>query len=84
MGKTSQVGPALRRLRKQRRLTQAEVAERLGLNRTGASRYEAASSNLTTSNLRQYLAAIGASLTDLDQALKDPPDPPERPDALDE
>ncbi len=84
MGKTSQFGPALRRLRKQRGLTQAEVAERLGLDRTGASRYEAPGSNLTTSNLRQYLAAIGASLTDLDEALKVPDGPPERPDALDE
>ncbi len=70
------IGPALGSLRRRTDLTRAEVARRLGLSVSAASRIEAERSNPHAQNLLRYLDAIGASLTDLDVELSraDEPD----------
>ena len=69
----TQVGPALKRLREARGLRQADVAHRAEVSDSIPSRAEQPDSNIQLGTLFRYLAAIEASLTDLDNELR--PDP---------
>lgn len=60
---------ALRAIRKQRGLTQRDVAKRLGLTHSAASRYERTDANPTRRTIETYLEACGADLQDLARAL---------------
>ncbi len=82
VGKKYQVGPALRILRQTRRISQVEAAERIGIHRSGVSRYESPQTNLTVDNLLLYLESIGASLTELDEEMKKTGAGTGSPDAL--
>ena len=82
--RTDDVGPALRRLRKARGLSQEQVAATMGISRTGPSRYEQPGTNLQISNLLAYLSAIGATLDDLLHELAGGDEADELSEALDE
>ncbi len=66
------VGPALKRLRAAKGLTQEEVAVRFGRQVQTISRLEQPGSNLQATTLLRYLNALGASFADLQRALDDP------------
>ncbi len=65
-------GPALKRLRAAKGLTQEEVAVRFGRQVQTISRLEQPGSNIQLSTLLRYLNALGANLADLQRALDDP------------
>lgn len=50
-------------LRKERRLTQADVAERMGTDQATVSRIESRTADVHMSTLRRYAKAIGANIT---------------------
>ncbi len=58
-----QIGRALRIIRKQRGLTQAEVADLVGLSRSQVSRIEAATVDVRLSSVTKLLRALGSTLT---------------------
>ena len=66
------VGPALKRLRAAKGLTQEEVAVRFGRQVQSISRLEQVGSNPKMSTLLRYLEALDADLEDLHRALNDP------------
>ena len=49
-------------IRKQNRLTQEEVAERLGISQPAIAAFESEDSNPTLSSIRRYALAIGARI----------------------
>jgi transcriptional regulator with XRE-family HTH domain len=57
------VGDEIRRARLATQLTQAEVADRLGLNASYVSNVEAGRGNLTLGQLTRFADAIGCDLT---------------------
>ena len=66
------LGAAMRRLRRRRALTDAEIAQRMGYGHNGkhhVNRWERGDRGITAASLLRYLAAIDASLTDLDREL---------------
>ncbi len=63
------IGPALKAMRKARRLKQFEVAQKIGRSEPSISRLERAGSNPQVSNLLSYLDALGANLLDLHHQL---------------
>jgi HTH-type transcriptional regulator/antitoxin HipB len=63
------VGLALRELRKQAGLTQQQVAERMGTSSTYLSRLEAGQRDIRLSTVLRLLAALGADLRQLVDAL---------------
>ncbi len=68
------IGPALKVMRKARRLKQSDVAKTIGRSEPSISRLERAGSNPQLSNLLSYLDALDANLLDLHHQLaqKDP------------
>lgn len=68
------LGAALEAIRKKRRLTQAQVAERMGLaSATQISEYESGA-GMNTDTLGRYLIALEADTGDLAMALGQEPD----------
>ncbi len=68
----SQIGAAMRSLRRRRSISDAEVAERMGYGRNGRQqihRWERGERSIGAGRLLLYLRAIGASLSELDRAL---------------
>ena len=63
------VGRALRELRKRAGLTQEQVAERMGTSSTYLSRLEAGQRDIRLSTLLRLLAALGADLRQLSDAI---------------
>ncbi|MEM7587168.1 MAG: helix-turn-helix transcriptional regulator [Acidobacteriota bacterium] len=63
------IGPALKAMRKARRIRQSEVAQTVGRSEPSISRIERAGSNPQMSNLLAYLEAIDASMLDLHDQL---------------
>lgn len=59
------VGTTLRTLRRQRGLTTAEVGERTGMAQQSISRIENGRHNISFSTLEKILAAMGCTLSDL-------------------
>ena len=49
-------------IRKQNRLTQEEVAERLGISQPAVAAFESEESNPTLSSIRRYALAVGARI----------------------
>lgn len=64
------LGPALAALRKQSGKTARQVAREIGRSNTGVSRYECGQREISIEILFKYLAAVGASLGDLDEAIQ--------------
>lgn len=74
------MGAAMRSLRKQRSISDAEVAERMGYGRNGRQqihRWERGERAISAGRLLLYLRAIDATFSELDAAL-DPPRPTSR------
>lgn len=65
------LGPALRRARRLRGLTQREVSERTGLTRAMISGYERGRLNPLVRSLWKLLEALGATLTDLETLMQE-------------
>ncbi len=66
------LGAAMRALRRRRALSDAEVAQRMGYGHNGkhyVNRWERGDRGITAASLLRYLAAIDASLVDLDRVL---------------
>lgn len=63
------LGTALRWLREQRGLTQAQAAEKAGLGKAGLSRYEHGRTLPTLETLGRLLRVLGCDLFDLQRAL---------------
>jgi transcriptional regulator with XRE-family HTH domain len=80
-----QLGPILRRLRNERRRSQAEVARVAEIQRTTLSRYETGELVPSLGNLGKILTALEVPLTrlaeELTPATDPPPRAPERPNA---
>ncbi len=66
------LGPALKRLRVSKGLTQEAVAVKFGRQVQTVSRLEQPGSNPQVTTLLRYLSALDADLSDLQQALDDP------------
>jgi len=66
------LGDYLRRLRRQRRLTQAQVAERLGSSQSRVAKMEAADASVTLDLLVKSLFALGASSCDVGRVIAGP------------
>ncbi len=66
------IGPALKRLRAAKGLTQEALAVRFGRQVQTISRLEQPGTNMKTSTLLRYLNALDASLDDLNRALNHP------------
>ncbi len=66
------LGPALKRLRAARGLTQEALAVRFGRQVQTISRLEQPGSNLKVTTLLRYLNALDASFDDLHRAINDP------------
>lgn len=72
-GPLSELGPALKRLREKRRMTQAQVAESMGTTSSAISEYEGGA-GMNTATLDRYLFALGAHTGDLARELGQEPD----------
>ena len=87
LGAFAGLGPALRRLRHRRGLTQQELARRAGVTRAMISSYEHESHLPSLPTLGRLLAGLELSPADLAAALAEPPrtspgdGPPELPPA---
>lgn len=68
MKRLRHLGAALRLLRQERGLTQKTLARETGLDASQLSRYEGESTEPTLSTLQSLLEALGASLSDLEDA----------------
>lgn len=66
------LGPALKRLRAAKGLTQEEVAVKFGRQVQTVSRLEQPGANPQATTVVRYLNALGASFADFDRALNDP------------
>ena len=77
------VGDRIRRLRRAKGLTQADLAQRVGISRRAAVYYEAEGGSPSTDLLARYAQALGVS-TDVLAGLKAPPRavPTEQPESL--
>jgi len=64
------LGPTLRRLRRLRGLSQREIAQAAGVTRSMVSSYEQGRTLPAVETLDRLLAALGASLTELDRFLQ--------------
>jgi HTH-type transcriptional regulator/antitoxin HipB len=56
------VAGKIRRLRKENRLTQQELGDRVGVQKAQISRLESSTANMTIDTLQKILLALGASL----------------------
>lgn len=72
MTRLDDIGPALKRLRATRGLTQEAVAVKFGRQVQTVSRLEQPGSDMKVSTLLRYLDALDASLEDLQGALNHP------------
>ncbi len=75
------IGLALKRLREERGLLQREVVELMGKPSSSIpliGRWERGSTAPSVTNVWQYLRAIDADFSDLERALRPPPDPARR------
>lgn len=68
MKRLRHLGAALRLLRQERGLTQKDLARETGLDASQLSRYEGESIEPTLSTLQALLEALGATLSDLEEA----------------
>ena len=66
-----QLGPALRQLRRLRGLRQQQLADLTGFARSRVSQYERGRTDPTVSSLWRHLDALGASLSDLERAMRE-------------
>ncbi len=64
-----EIGPALARLRKKAHLTQEQVGVRIGRSKATAAAIESPRANPQLSSILRYLAAVGATLGDLNAEL---------------
>ena len=77
------VGDRIRRLRRAKGLTQADLAQKVGISRRAAVYYEAEGGSPSADHLARYAQALGVS-TDVLAGLKAPPRavPTEQPESL--
>ena len=66
------LGDYLRQLRRQRRLTQAQVAERLGSSQSRVAKMEAADASVSLDLVVKSLFALGASSCDVGRVIAGP------------
>lgn len=64
------LGPALAALRQRAQMTAYEVAKRIGRSPSGVSRYENGQGVINSKVLLKYLNAVGANLSDLQDAIR--------------
>jgi transcriptional regulator with XRE-family HTH domain len=60
-----EVAPNIRLARKRKRLTQSDVAERLGMAQASYQRYESGLTDLTVSRINEVAEAIGVDVSEL-------------------
>lgn len=75
-----EIGIRIRKLRRERDLTQAELAARLGINKQNVSRYESGRVEPRRNMLDKFATALGVSLDELlgsSEPEEDLPDDPE-------
>lgn len=65
------VGTVLREMRIERGITQLFAASKLGMHQTHVARMESGTSDMRFRNVLRLLDAIGATLSDLETAMKE-------------
>ena len=75
MAESRDVGDALARLRREARLTQRELGDKMGVNHSTVASFERPGANPRLTSLFRYLDGVGATLTDLAREIAGPADP---------
>jgi len=92
MALTTEIGPALRHLRKRRKMTQRSIGDAAGISKNLISNWETGATAPSLASLESVMEVLGIDLLDIHYAMRgeerpfapDAPPPSPRPDASDQ